>query len=94
MTENSPASHTSHAGRDVTPAALLVPELLGAIFPFFHPDDLVAAARVSHLWYIPAVDVLWREIDDLGAFNYLLLALDHAAKTSRVRGLDRCYALL
>jgi hypothetical protein len=94
MTDTSPTPHTSQASRDVTPAALCVPELLSAIFPFLPPEDLAAAARVSHFWYIPAVDVLWREIDNLEAFNYLTLALDHAAKTSRVRGLDRCYALL
>ena len=59
-------------GSNTAHRILLSPEVLDMIFKNLDDKDLANAARVCRLWSPIALDVLWREIEDLKVLLQLL----------------------
>lgn len=64
-----------------THRVLAIPELLKIIFSFGTPASNVSNALVCRSWREPALDYVWREVDDIYHLLQLLAPLHYRGDT-------------
>ncbi|KAF4598170.1 hypothetical protein EYR38_006566 [Pleurotus pulmonarius] len=69
--------------------ALAIPELLSSICQLLGPKDILSNACVCKKWSNVALDVLWKEVDDIHNLLSLLAPLEHKAGQGYIQKFSR-----
>lgn len=74
------ASRTPSLYGTVTQRVLIIPELLESIFSFCDTNDNAKNAVVCRAWSEVALDILWKEVDDLPRMFHLLAPTEQCSQ--------------